>query len=139
MFEDDYRDEDEEYEDDYFEHIDDDEEEDENALWDDEDAADTEIADPPDKPKRKRKKKDMVLWSLLCLCWHIRPSNVPRGDNRARFLLPYLTFCEPPFRGIICLSAGGIASGGLADGLQDAASRVLSISGELALPCTIAR
>ena len=58
MFEDDYRDEDEEYEDDYFEHIDDDEEEDENALWDDEDAADTEIADPPDKPKRKRKKKD---------------------------------------------------------------------------------
>ena len=59
MFEDDYRDEDEEYEDDYFEHIDDDEEEDENALWDDEDAADTEIADPPDKPKRKRKKKDI--------------------------------------------------------------------------------
>ena len=57
MFEDDYRDEDEEYEDDYFEHIDDDEEDDENALWDDEDAADTEIADPPDKPKRKRKKK----------------------------------------------------------------------------------
>ena len=59
MFEDDYRDEDEEYEDDYFEHIDDDEEDDENALWDDEDAADTEIADPPDKPKRKRKKKDI--------------------------------------------------------------------------------
>ena len=59
MFEDDYRDEDEEYEDDYFEHIDDDEEEDENALWDDEDDADTEIADPPDKPKRKRKKKDI--------------------------------------------------------------------------------
>lgn len=60
MFKDDYRDEDEEYEDDYFEHIDDDEEEDdENALWDDEDAADTEIADPPDKPKRKRKKKDI--------------------------------------------------------------------------------
>ena len=59
MFEDDYRDEDEEYEDDYFEHIDDDEEEDENAFWDDEDAADTEIADPPDKPKRKRKKKDI--------------------------------------------------------------------------------
>ena len=58
MFEDDYRDEDEEYEDDYFEHIDDDEE-DENALWDDEDTADTEIADPPDKPKRKRKKKDI--------------------------------------------------------------------------------
>lgn len=58
MFEDDYRDEDEEYEDDYFEHIDDDEE-DENVLWDDEDAADTEIADPPDKPKRKRKKKDI--------------------------------------------------------------------------------
>ena len=59
MFEDDYRNEDEEYEDDYFEHIDDDEEEDENALWDDEDAADTEIANPPDKPKRKRKKKDI--------------------------------------------------------------------------------
>jgi len=59
VFEDDYRDEDEEYEDDYFEHIDDDEEDDENALWDDEDAADTEIADPPDKPKRKRKKKDI--------------------------------------------------------------------------------
>ena len=59
MFEDDYRYEDEEYEDDYFEHIDDDEEEDENALWDDEDAADTEIADPPDKPKRKRKRKDI--------------------------------------------------------------------------------
>ena len=58
MFEDDYRDEDEEYEADYFEHIDDDEE-DENALWDDEDAADTEIANPPDKPKRKRKKKDI--------------------------------------------------------------------------------
>ena len=58
VFEDDYRDEDEEYEDDYFEHIDDDEE-DENALWDDEDTADTEIADPPDKPKRKRKKKDI--------------------------------------------------------------------------------
>ena len=58
MFEDDYRDEDEEYEDDYFEHIDDDEE-DENALWDDKDTADTEIADPPDKPRRKRKKKDI--------------------------------------------------------------------------------
>ena len=57
MFEDDYRDEDEEYEDDYFEHIDDDEE-DENALWDDEDAVDAEIDNPPDKPKRKRKKKD---------------------------------------------------------------------------------
>ena len=59
MFEDDYRDEDEEYEDDYFEHIDDDEEDDENALWDDEDAADAEIDDPPDKPRRKRKKKDI--------------------------------------------------------------------------------
>ena len=59
MFEDDYRDEDEEYEDDYFEHIDDDEEDDENALWDEEDAADAEIDDPPDKPRRKRKKKDI--------------------------------------------------------------------------------
>ena len=59
MFEDDYRYEDEEYHADDFEYIDDDEEENENALWDDEDAADTEIADPPDKPKRKRKKKDI--------------------------------------------------------------------------------
>lgn len=58
-FEDDYRYEDEEYHADDFEYIDDDEEENENALWDDEDAADTEIADPPDKPKRKRKKKDI--------------------------------------------------------------------------------
>ena len=58
MFEDDYRFEDEEYEVDDFDYIDDDEEEDENALWDDEDTADTEIADPPDKPKRKRKKID---------------------------------------------------------------------------------
>ena len=47
MFEDDYRYEDEEYETDDFEYID-----------DDEDAADTEMADPPDKPKRKRKKID---------------------------------------------------------------------------------
>ena len=49
-FEDDYRYEDEEYHADDFEYIDDDEEENENALWDDEDAADTEIANPPDKP-----------------------------------------------------------------------------------------
>ena len=59
MFEDDYRYEDEEYHADDFEYIDDDEEENENALWDDEDAADTEIADPPGKPKRRRKKKDI--------------------------------------------------------------------------------
>lgn len=58
MFEDDYRYEDEEYETDDFEYIDDDEEEDENALWDDEDAADAEIEDPPDRPKWKRKKID---------------------------------------------------------------------------------
>lgn len=55
MFEDDYRYEDEA---DDFEYIDDDEEEDENALWDDEDAVDAEIDNPPDKPKQKRKKKD---------------------------------------------------------------------------------
>ena len=57
MFEDDYRYEDEEYESDYFEYIADDEE-DENALWDDEDAVDTEIDDPPDRPERNRKQKD---------------------------------------------------------------------------------
>ena len=50
MFEDDYRYEDEA---DDFEYIDDDEEEDENALWDD-DAADAEISEPPDKIKRSR-------------------------------------------------------------------------------------
>ena len=55
MFEDDYRYEDEA---DDFEYIDDDEEEDENALWDDEDAVDAEIDNPPDEPKRTRKKKD---------------------------------------------------------------------------------
>ncbi|NBH73877.1 hypothetical protein D3Z51_18090 [Clostridiaceae bacterium] len=53
MFEDDYRYEDEA---DDFEYTDD--EEDENALWDDEDTADTEIAEPPDKPKRKPQKKE---------------------------------------------------------------------------------
>ena len=58
MFENDYRYEDEEYEPDDFEYIDDDEEEDENALWDDENTVDTEIDDPPDRPKRKRKKID---------------------------------------------------------------------------------
>ena len=59
MFEDDYRYEDEEFESEDYEYIgDDDGEEDENALWDGEDAADTEIDDPPDKPKRKRRKKE---------------------------------------------------------------------------------
>lgn len=59
MFEDDYRYEDEEYESVDFEYKDDDDgEEDENALWDDEDAADTEIDEPPDKQKRKRRKKE---------------------------------------------------------------------------------
>lgn len=52
MFEDDYRYEDEEYEPDYFEYIADNEE-DENALWDDKDAVDTEIDDPPERPERK--------------------------------------------------------------------------------------
>lgn len=56
MFEDDYGDEKEEYEPDDFEYTDD--EEDENALWDDEDTADTEIAEPPDRPRRKQKEKD---------------------------------------------------------------------------------
>lgn len=59
MFEDDYRYEDEEFESKDYAYIhDDDEEEDENALWDDEDAADTEIDDPPDKPKWKHRKKE---------------------------------------------------------------------------------
>ena len=53
---DDYRYEDEEFETEDYAYIDDDgEEEDENALWDDED---TEIDDPPVKPKRKRRKKE---------------------------------------------------------------------------------
>lgn len=59
MFEDDYRYEDEEFESEDYAYLgDDDEEEDENALWDDEDAAVTEIDNPPDKPKRKRRKKE---------------------------------------------------------------------------------
>lgn len=59
MFEDDYRYEDEEFESEDYAYLgDDDEEEDENALWDDEDAAVTEIDNPPDKPKRKRWKKE---------------------------------------------------------------------------------
>ena len=59
MFEDDYRYEDEEFESEDYAYLgDDDEKEDENALWDDEDAAVTEIDDPPDKPKRKRWKKE---------------------------------------------------------------------------------
>ena len=57
MFEDDYRYEDEEFESEDYEYIDDDEEEDENALWDD-DAADAEISEPPDKIKRQRRKKE---------------------------------------------------------------------------------
>jgi len=59
VFEDDYRYEDEEFESEDYAYLgDDDEEEDENALWDDEDAAVTEIDNPPDKPKRKRRKKE---------------------------------------------------------------------------------
>ena len=57
MFEDDYRYEDEEFESEDYEYIDDDEEEDENALWDD-DAADAEISEAPDKIKRQRRKKE---------------------------------------------------------------------------------
>lgn len=59
MFDDDYRYEDEDFESEDYAYIDDDdEEEDEIALWDDGDAVDAKIDDPPDKQKRKRHKKE---------------------------------------------------------------------------------
>ena len=59
MFDDDYQYEDEAFESVDYAYIDDDgEEEDENALWDDEDATDAEIDDPPNQHKRKRRRKE---------------------------------------------------------------------------------
>ena len=77
IYEEDFIDNDDDYEIDAPDYLEDDDE-DENALWDDEDTADTDIEDTPEKKRRKR-----MPQPTKAIISNEQKSGIRKGSNRA--------------------------------------------------------